>query len=154
MSDREPQWLDPVEWRAWRNYIIGQALLAGRLNTELQEQHDLSLSDYEILVRLSEQPDHRMRMSMLAEEVVASKSRLSHQVARMEKIDLVRREVCASDGRGIFAVLTEHGFAVLQQAAPDHLAGVRAHFVDLLDDDERRVVGEVFERIVTKLRAR
>lgn len=153
MSEQEPRWLDAVEWRAWRNYVAGQALLSGRLNAELQERHGLSLSDYEILVRLSEQPDHRMRMSMLADEVVASKSRLSHQVARLEQDDLVRREVCPSDGRGIFAVLTDHGFEVLQRAAPDHLDGVRNHFVDLLDDHERRVVGEVFERLVTKLRS-
>lgn len=152
MAEEEPRWLDDVEWRAWRNYIVGQALLSGRLNTELQETHGLSLSDYEILVRLSEQPEHRMRMSLLADEVVASKSRLSHQVGRLEKNDLVRRDTCPSDGRGVYAVLTPHGFAVLQAAAPDHLEGVRRHFVDLLDDQERQVVGEVFERIVTKLR--
>jgi DNA-binding MarR family transcriptional regulator len=153
MAEQEPRWLDPVEWHAWRNYIAGQALLAGRLNRELSDAHGISLADYEILVRLSEQQDHRMRMSLLADEVVASKSRLSHQVSRLEADDLVRRELCPSDGRGVFAVLTAHGYDVLQRAAPDHLEGVRAHFVDLLDDHERRVIGDVFERVVTKLRA-
>lgn len=153
MTEGDPRWLDPVEWRAWRNFIAGQALLLGRLSRDLQEQHGLALPDYEILVRLSEQPDRRMRMSMLADEVVASKSRLSHQVARLEEGGLVRREICASDGRGVFAVLTDQGFEVLRRAAPDHLESVRAHFVDLLDDDERHVVGEVFERLVGKLRA-
>jgi DNA-binding MarR family transcriptional regulator len=153
MADHQPRWLDSVEWHAWRNYIVGQALLAGRLNRELSDRHGLALADYEILVRLSEQQDHRMRMSLLAEEVVASKSRLSHQVSRLENEGLVRRELCPSDGRGVFAVLTEHGFDVLRRAAPDHLEGVRAHFVDLLDDHERKVIGDVFERVVTKLRA-
>ena len=153
MTSGEPRWLDAEEWRAWRNYISGQALLSGRLSRDLSEQHGLALPDYEILVRLSEQPDHRMRMSVLADEVVASKSRLSHQVTRLEQVGMVRREVCTSDGRGVFAVLTDHGFDVLQRAAPDHLESVRAHFVDLLDDDERRVVGNVFERLVGKLRA-
>ena len=148
----EPRWLDEQEWRAWRNYVVGVALLSGRLSRELQETHQLALADYEILVRLSEPDDHRMRMSVLAEEVVASKSRLSHQVARLESEGLVRREVCDSDGRGVFAVLTDAGFARLQAAAPDHLRGVREHFVDLLDDDERRVVGDVFERLVAGLR--
>lgn len=153
MTQGEPRWLDAVEWRAWRNYIAGQALLNGRLSRELQEQHGIALADYEILVRLSEQPDHRMRMSMLADEVVASKSRLSHQVARLEDDGLVRREICPSDGRGVFAVLTDQGFETLRRAAPDHLESVRAHFVDLLDEEELRVVGVVFERIVGKLRA-
>jgi len=152
MSDDRPRWLDAEEWRAWRNFIAGQALLIGRLGRELQDDHQLAFADYEILVRLSEQPDHRMRMSVLAEDVVASKSRLSHQVARLEEEELVRREVCDSDGRGVFAVLTETGFSRLQAAAPDHLRGVREHFVDLLNDHERRVIGAVFERLVGKLR--
>ncbi|MDF2975551.1 MAG: transcriptional repressor MprA [Actinomycetospora sp.] len=151
-TEQEPRWLDPAEWHAWRNYIAGQALLAGRLNRELSDAHGLSLADYEILVRLSEQQDHRMRMSLLADEVVASKSRLSHQVSRLEADGLVRRELCPSDGRGVFAVLTDKGFDLLQRAAPDHLEGVRAHFVDLLDDHERKVIGDVFERVQTKLR--
>lgn len=153
MTEGEPRWLDAEEWRAWRNFIAGQALLLGRLSRDLQEQHGLAFTDYEILVRLSEQPDHRMRMSMLADEVVASKSRLSHQIARLEQDGLVRREICASDGRGVFAVLTEQGYEVLRRAAPDHLESVRAHFVDPLDADETRVMGEVFERLVGKLRA-
>lgn len=152
-AEGEPRWLDDQEWRAWRNYIVGQALLLGRLGHELQETHQLAFVDYEILVRLSEKPDHRQRMTSLAEEVVASKSRLSHQVARLEAEGLVRREVCDSDGRGVFAVLTDVGFARLQAAAPEHLRGVREHFVDLLDDEERRVIGDVFERIVAKLRS-
>ena len=152
MPDEQPRWLDAEEWRAWRNFIAGQALLIGRLGRELQDDHDFAFADYEILVRLSEQPEHRMRMSQLAEEVVASKSRLSHQVARLEKEDLVQREVCDSDGRGVFAVLTPAGFTRLQAAAPDHVRGVREHFVDLLDEDERRVIGDVFERLVGKLR--
>ena len=152
MPDPEPRWLDPEEWRAWRNYISGQALLAGRLSRDLQDGHALALPDYEILVRLSEQPDHRMRMSSLAEEVVASKSRLSHQVSRLEGEGLVSREMCDSDGRGVFAVLTEAGFTRLQAAAPDHLQSVREHFVDLLEPHERKVIADVFERLVGKLR--
>jgi DNA-binding MarR family transcriptional regulator len=152
-TSEEPRWLDAEEWRAWRNFIAGQALLLGRLGRELSDGHDLAFADYEILVRLSEKHDHRQRMTSLAEEVVASKSRLSHQVARLEGQGLVRREVCDSDGRGVFAVLTPEGFARLQKAAPDHLQGVREHFVDLLDEDERRVMGDVMERIVAKLRS-
>lgn len=138
--------------RAWRSYVTGSALLAGRLNRDLVEAHDLTLADYEILVRLAEQPQRRMRMSQLAGDVVASKSRLSHQIGRLERDGLVRREECPSDARGVFAVLTDEGYRLLAQAAPTHLRGVRANLVDLLSETEREVLTEIFERITARLR--
>src|SRR5215216_5182748 len=103
--------------RAWRAYIVGTALLEYRLNRELLEEHDITLADYEILARLSEQPDMRMRMTQLAADVASSKSRVSHQVGRLESAQLVRRESCTSDGRGVYAILTGRGFELLRTAA-------------------------------------
>lgn len=147
-----PRWLEPAEMRAWRAYKVSSALLDNRLHRELQEGHGLALDDYELLVRLSEAPDGRMRMSTLAGQVASSKSRLSHQVARMETVGLVVREHCPSDGRGVFAVITEQGRSVLAGAAPTHVRGVREHLVDQLTEHEQEVLAEVFERIGTKLR--
>lgn len=138
--------------RAWRGYIVGSALLDYRLNRELQEEHDLTLADYEILVRLSQQPGRRMRMTQLAADVASSKSRVSHQVGRLESIDLVRREECRSDGRGVFAVLTDRGFEVLRSAAPTHLRGVREHLIDHLTPEQRSVLTVVFEGLTERLR--
>ncbi|GGM58308.1 MarR family transcriptional regulator [Longimycelium tulufanense] len=138
--------------RAWRAYIVGSQMLEYRLHRDLAEEHDLALADYEILVRLSEQPEHRMRMSQLASEVASSKSRVSHQVARLESAGLVRRSECPSDGRGVFAHLTEQGWELLQAAAPTHLDGVRAHLIDLLDDEERAMLTRIFERVTNHLR--
>jgi len=138
--------------RAWRAYVVGKALLDYRLHRDLQEEHDLALADYELLVRLSEAPGGRTRMSTLAEQVASSKSRISHQIARMEKSGLVRREECPSDGRGVFAVLTDHGQEVLRSAAPTHVRGVRSNLVDLLSERERSVLAEVFERVMSHLR--
>ncbi|HKR51918.1 MAG TPA: MarR family transcriptional regulator, partial [Pseudonocardiaceae bacterium] len=112
------------------------------------------LADYELLVRLSEAPSRQARMSTLAEQVASSKSRISHQIGRLEKAGLVRREECPSDGRGVIAVLTGHGLQVLRSAAPTHVRGVRNHLVDLLSDDERIVLAEVLERIISHLRSR
>lgn len=151
MSDTT-RWLDEEEMRAWRGFIVGHELLLYRLHRELQDAHGLSLADYEILVRLSEQPDFRMRMTVLAAEVASSKSRVSHQVARLERADLVKREECANDGRGVFAVLTDNGYETLRTAAPTHLRGVREHFVDLLSEPERATIAKVFERVATRLR--
>jgi DNA-binding MarR family transcriptional regulator len=146
------RWLNDGEMAAWRAYIVGSALLEYRLNRELQAAHDLSIADYEILVRLSEQPEQRLRMSELASDVAHSKSRISHQIRRLEVAELVIRQECPSDGRGVFAVLTAKGGALLREAAPTHVAGVREHIVDLLSPEEQEVVAAVFERITTHLR--
>jgi DNA-binding MarR family transcriptional regulator len=138
--------------RAWRNYVVGASMLADRLHRELQDAHGVSLADYEVLVRLSEQPGRRMRMSQLADEVASSKSRVSHQVARMEREGLLRREECTDDGRGVFAELTDEGMGLLEISAPTHVEGVREHMIGLLSREEQEVVARVFDRVITHLR--
>ena len=81
---------------------------------------------------LSETPGRRRRMSELADATQSSRSRLSHAVARLEELGWVRREACPSDRRGQEAVLTDEGFAALEQAAPMHVESVRDHLFDLL----------------------
>ncbi|MGH3784057.1 MAG: MarR family winged helix-turn-helix transcriptional regulator [Pseudonocardiaceae bacterium] len=148
----QPCWLDAEEMRAWRAYVVGKAVLDAQLNRDLQERHQLALADYELLVRLSEAPCGQARMSTLAEQVASSKSRMSHQIGRMEKAGLVRRQECPADRRGVFAVLTSHGADVLHSAAPTYVRGVRDNLVDLLSDQERLVLAEVFERVLGHLR--
>ncbi|RCG33084.1 MarR family transcriptional regulator [Sphaerisporangium album] len=130
-DELDPHWLSSGEQRAWRAHLSAHKLLEHRLDRELQE-FGLSINDYEILVNLSESPGHRMRMSDLAEATIQSRSRLSHQIARMEASLLVSRESCADDRRGTFAVLTEHGWDTIQRVAPTHVANVRYHFIDRL----------------------
>ncbi len=148
----EPRWLDAEEMRAWRAYVIGKQLLDSQLNRDLQEEHQLALADYELLVRLSEAPRGQVRMSTLADQVGSSKSRISHQIRRMEQAGLVRRQECPGDRRGVFAVLTSQGLAVLRSAAPTHVRGVRDNLVDLLSAQERLMLTEVFERVMKHLR--
>jgi DNA-binding MarR family transcriptional regulator len=125
------RWLSDTEQRAWRTHLEVSRLLAYQLGRELQP-FGLTMNDYEILVNLSETPGFRMRMSDLAAATLQSKSRLSHQITRMERADLVRREHCDSDKRGLFAVLTDHGWETMRNVAPHHVAAVRRHFIDLL----------------------
>ena len=146
-----PQWLSPAEMKAWRSYIIASRHLLEALDNDLSG-HDLSMPDYEILAQLSEAPERRLRMSDLAEITLLSRSRLSHRMKVMEKAGWVKREACPSDKRGFFAVITPKGWNAIVAAAPDHVASVRARFVDHLGSDEQKVIAGIFSRIEVSLR--
>ena len=126
-------------------------LLTHELNTNLQSEHGLTIADYEILVQLSETENRRMRMSELAQSTLASRSRLSHQVGRMEAAGLVIREECTEDRRGSFAVLTEAGWQALVAAAPSHVTGVRANLVDVLTKSEFKALGDACQKVVAAI---
>jgi len=146
----EPRWLDAAEQGHWRAYLEGSSRLWDRLDRELKAAHGLTMPEYEILVRLSEAPDRRLRMAELANMAYQSRSRLSHTCSRLENKGLVRRESCPDDKRGINAVLTDEGFAVLERAARDHVRTVRAYFVDLVSPEELKTIGEAFARIADR----
>jgi DNA-binding MarR family transcriptional regulator len=129
----EPRWLDDTEMRAWRGLIALSRLLVEQLGRELNRDAGMSIADYEVLVQLSESEGRRLRMRELAAMSLVSRSRLSHQMGRLEEAGWVRRESCPSDRRGAFAVLTDAGLAALEAAAPGHLEGVRRHVFDHLD---------------------
>lgn len=143
----EPRWLSAVDQRAWRSYLNGSQLLSTQLDKELREKHGIGLPEYEILVRLSEHDDRTMRMALLATDTTMSRSRLTHSVARMEKRGLLERSAIPEDGRGVNCVMTEAGWQLLQAAAPDHVAGVRSHLVDLLDPEEMETLGRIFTKV-------
>ena len=127
------RWLDPEEQRAWRAVLGGTVRLVDQLDHDLRHHHDLSLADYEILVHLSEAEGRRLRMAELADAALLTRSRLTHRIDRLSAAGLVCREPCATDKRGWFAVLTDTGFARLEEAVPTHVAGVRAYLVDPVD---------------------
>jgi DNA-binding MarR family transcriptional regulator len=146
------RWLTADQQASWRAYIAATTLLQERLSRELQAAHGLTISDYEILVRLSESPDRRLRMSGLAEHTLSSRSRLSHQIDRLEKAGLVERQACETDRRGANAVLTDVGFALLVEAAPTHVRGVREHLLDQLTDREFAALGKACAQVADHLR--
>lgn len=146
-AQQETPWLTPAEMRAWRGYMDGNQRLMEVLNRELQDSHDLSLADYRILVMLSEAPDGSTRMSDLADGVLSSRSRLTHQIRRMESQGIVERTTCAEDGRGVLAQITDEGRRRLAAAAPTHVAGVRKNLVDLLTPNELEVLADVFSKV-------
>ena len=146
-SDDGVRWLTDDQQRAWRSFLLGSARLTEALTRQLETEADVSLSEYEILVRLSETGDHTLRMSELAASLVHSRSRLTHTVSRLEKRGLVRRETCLADGRGVNCVMTDEGFRLLQGAAPGHVQAVRTHLVDLLTEDQMVALGEAMAAV-------
>ena len=150
-SSGDVRWLSGEHQQAWRAYILGTELLLHELDRELREAHDVSFSEYEILVRLSETPGGRMRMAILADSMCHSRSRVTHTIARMETAGLVRREAANTDGRGVEAVMTDVGHRRLVEAAPTHVRGVRAHLVDLADPSDFEAIGRIFDGVSDRL---
>ena len=149
----EPRWLDESEARTWRAYRRMLALLDLQLGRDLVHDSGFSEADYDVLSNLSEAQGRKMRLSELAALMLWSKSRLSHHVTRMEQRGLVIRRECESDARGADVVLTEAGWEAIVSAAPGHVESVREHFIDLLSDDQIKVLGDISETVVERLRA-
>jgi DNA-binding MarR family transcriptional regulator len=147
----EAGWLDEDQQRLWRAWVTASTLLPDTLSRELQERHGLSLADYEVLVHLSERPERRLRMSELAERTLVSRSRLTHQVDRMERAGWVERLPCSEDRRGSWAVLTETGYQAIVAAAPTHVDGVRRHLVDLLGATDFTTLGSACGEVADHL---
>ncbi|MEU4675654.1 MarR family transcriptional regulator [Micromonospora sp. NPDC023737] len=146
------RWLNTDEQRTWRAFLAASRGVMDALDRELQRDAGMPHAYYEILVRLSEAPDRRMRMSELAELTGSSRSRLSHAVARLEAAGWVRREDCPTDRRGQVAHLTEAGFETLAAAAPGHVEGVRRHLFDALSPaqvDQLRRISETLAAHLT-----
>ena len=150
-TDPQPRWLSPDEQQAWRATVRLSQLLMSQLDRDLNA-HGLSRHDYEILVELSEAPDQRLRMTELADATSQSRSRLSHQITRMEHRGLVRRDDCEGDKRGTFAVLTAEGRNAIERVAPHHVENVRRHYVDRLSPRQLEEIRDAFVPIVEYLR--
>ena len=148
---RGTRWLDAEQQGSWRALVVGVTLLFDRLDEDLQRAFDLSIGEYEILVRLSERPERQMRMAQLADALAHSRSRVTHTVARMENAGLVIRTSSPEDGRGIVCRLTDHGFSVLEAAAHVHVQGVREYIVDLAGPEDFRALGRVMNAVADNL---
>jgi DNA-binding MarR family transcriptional regulator len=148
MSD---QWLTEDQQRIWRSYLRVQALLPARLGRELQSASGLSLSEYVVLVMLSESPDGVLRPFELGQMLTWEQSRLSHQLSRMENRGFVRREQCPSDKRGAFVVLTAEGREAIESAAPGHAEAVRRFVFERLTPGQAEAFGQACATIAAAL---
>lgn len=145
-AEGEVRWLDAQEQTAWRSYLTTNHLLLDSLDRALQP-HGTNLSEYEILAILSESDRGRMRMSVLADTVVQSRSRLTHTASRMERRGWVSRRPVPHDGRGVELCLTREGRCVLERLAPIHVESVRRCLIDALGRDDLIALGTMMSRV-------
>lgn len=146
----EPNWLNPRELRAWRAFIDARHQVGVHLDRGLQES-GLSGADYEVLALLSDHDGDRMPSQELRNALGWEKSRLSHQLRRMEKDGLISREPNPADARSSVVCLLPVGRATVEKAAPGHVADVRRNFIDLLTPAELDMLATLNERILAHL---
>ncbi len=121
----------------WRDFLHVHARLLRRMDEELQANHGLSMAEYDALLQLATAPDRRLRMSVLAERVLLSRSGITRLVDRLVSSGMVERSSCSTDARGQEAVLTRAGLDRLRAASRTHLDGVDTWFLGVIDEDDR-----------------
>lgn len=125
--------------------------LAGRLNRELTRETGLSEADFEILVALMESSDESVRALSLRCGLEWEKSRLSHQLRRMEQRGLVTREQCTEDNRGSVVCITDVGRKLAGDARRVHDVAVRRYLCDVLTEDQMEALGEIADAVLARL---
>ncbi|MGB3187378.1 MAG: MarR family transcriptional regulator [Ornithinimicrobium sp.] len=151
MQSNESPWLTDEEQRVWRQWIAANSEMTAALGRGLAHDCGLSLPDFQVLVRLSETPQSRVRIVELADDMQWERSRLSHHLTRMEKRELIVRRDCPEDRRGAFAELTAHGRSQLEEAAPGHARLVRSLLFDDLSEQDLQVLGRVTQSLLHRL---
>jgi DNA-binding MarR family transcriptional regulator len=144
--------LSPLDPRlsAWRAFLLAHARVMRALERELQDEQDLALTDYDVLVQLATADERRLRMSELADRLLLSRSGATRLVDRLVAGGLVERVTCESDRRGQWAMLTDDGVARLREATPTHLRGVAEHFVDRLDRGQLRELEGMLDQVLVE----
>lgn len=145
-SDNTP-WLSDQEQAIWRQWLLVTRRMDAALARELQQESCISYPDYAVLVHLSEHPEKRYRIAALADVLDWDRSRLSHQITRMVKRGLVRRETCSHDGRGAFVAIEDDGMKIIREAAPGHVKSVRYRMFDLLNDQDQKDLHRILDTL-------
>ncbi|MDP5109006.1 MAG: MarR family transcriptional regulator [Ilumatobacteraceae bacterium] len=148
----EPNWLSEEEEKAWRGFVALRIGLVGHLARQLAQDSGITEAEFEVLVVVSEASGQRIRSRDLGKALNWERSRLSHQITRMEERGMVAREQCENDARGFDVVLTKAGLKAIQAAAPKHLEAVRHCFIDLLSPAQMKTLTNISELVAEHLK--
>jgi DNA-binding MarR family transcriptional regulator len=144
--------LDNEEDALWRSLVEIVARLPRALDEHFDRETGVNMSEYSVLVALSEAADGELRMGDLATATALSRSRVTRIVDGLARRSLVRRRKSDSDGRSAFATITAQGAATLEKAYPGHLTRVRRLVLDHLTRTEIRTMTEALHRVSDALR--
>jgi DNA-binding MarR family transcriptional regulator len=136
---------------AWRAFLQSHARITRRLDDELQAAHGLSLAEYDALLQIALSPGRRVRMNVLANRVLLSRSGITRLVDRLEAAGCVERIACTTDARGQEAVLTPVGLERLRTAADTHIDGVRRYFLERFDAADLDTIERSLGRVAVAL---
>jgi len=136
------------EWDAWRSFVTMRNALDRSLERNLQANGDISAADYEVLIALFEAPTKTLRARELSTRIAWEKSRLSHQVTRMEKRGLLERSDCDTDGRGTWVGITPDGSRAILRAMRGHNAAIREFFFDVVTAEELAALQALSQRVL------
>ena len=139
--------LDDAEELLWRSLTRLVITVPRAMSADLEGSRGLTVTEYLVLMHLSEAPQRQLRMSELAERTALSASRITRVVDLMGGRGLVTRHPSPEDGRSMLAMLTRQGLQTLRKAYPEHLRSVRRNVFDHLNADETASVGEVLSRL-------
>jgi DNA-binding MarR family transcriptional regulator len=137
------------ELAAWRGMLEVHARVTQRLDAQMHAEHGLSVSAYEVLMFLDDAPEHRMRMSDIAHSVLLSRSGCTRLVDRLVKLGYVTRCAATTDGRGLYAELTDAGVEKTRAARATHREGVRRFFLNHLTTTDQIALGDIWARFHT-----
>lgn len=146
-------WPDGHLQHGWRALVLGTMLLVDKLDEDLRRQHQVTFEEYVVLVVLAETPDD-MRVGSLAVGKVVQPARLTRVVTHMLLAGWISRDAGSGRGTDARVRITAKGRALVERAAPDHVASVHAHMLDLVDRDDFLAVARVFDRVTDSLVAR
>jgi len=140
--------LTPEQLAAWSGFLRGHAQIVRALDAELEREHGLPLTSYDVLIQLSLAPDRRLRMFELADAIVLSRSGLTRLVDRLEREGLVERARGEVDPRQIYARLTDRGLEVLADATPTHIAGIKERFLERLSEEQTKQLAAIWRTVL------
>lgn len=152
-TDRPVPWLSDAEQEVWRSFLRLSRGMERAVDRQLQRDSELSGSEYEILVPLSESETGELASRELLRALGWERSRLSHMLSRMERREMITRSPSPTDARGLTVGITDRGREAIESAAPGHLHLVRETFIDHLDEEERSALLGIAHKVLPRLEA-